>query len=472
MKITFWGAAQTVTGSRHLLQFDGNRQVLLDCGMFQGRGQDTDELNRHLGFNPVGVNAVILSHAHIDHAGALPRLVSEGFDGIIYCTPATFDLCRILLYDSAHIQESDLKYVNQRRRKRGEPLLEPIYSTFDVDHTLSLMRPVAYHEEVSIFPDVKFHFTDNGHILGSACVHVDWKENGEWRNLTFTGDIGRPKDRILKEPEPFRQPEILLCESTYGNRLHPAYPDLEADLLRIVTETCVEKRGKLIIPAFAVDRTQELVYALDRMETAGKLPNINVYVDSPLAVEATSIMRHHQEDYNAELQAYLKSDKEHDAFMFRNLKYITKVDDSKAINTSSEPCVIISASGMAEAGRIKHHIANNIGNPNNTILMVGYCTPDSLGGRLKEGAEIVRIFGEDHPVKARIESLEGYSAHADYEEMATFLSCTDPDKISQFFLVHGELEVQQEYKQFLKHKGYHHIFIPEKGQTFEILPRS
>jgi metallo-beta-lactamase family protein len=466
MKLAFYGAAQYVTGSKHLLTTQSGTNILLDCGLIQGRNPNKEDHNRKFGFAPYDIDYVVLSHAHIDHSGLLPRLVREGFKGIIFAHPATISLCEIMLMDSAHIQTEDLKRTNERRKKRGEDPLEILYDMEDVQRVLDLMQPIGYDEIVKVDKDWSFHFTDAGHLLGSCAVHIDFHEKDNKHKLTFTGDIGKYGDPILRDPQPFRQCDILISESTYGDRLHPKIADSEAELLEIVTDTCVTKKGKLIIPAFSVDRTQELIYALDKMANEGKLPNIKVFVDSPLSVKATAVIRKHEECYNQEFVNYIHADP--DPFGFRNLTYITEVEQSKAINSLKEPCIIISASGMAEAGRVKHHIFNNIENPNNTVLLVGYCTPESLGGRLKSGEKMVYIFGEEKPVKARICSLDYYSSHADYEEIFTYLKCQNKNKIKHLFLVHGEKEVQEVFKTKLLAKGYTNIEIPAFGQKFEV----
>lgn len=465
MKIEFYGAAQVVTGSKHLITTHKGTKILLDCGLFQGSDQDSYYMNRHFGFSPVEVDYVILSHAHIDHSGLLPRLVAEGFKGKIFATPATKSLCEIMLMDSAYIQENDVKYVNRRRKKRGEELLDPLYDIGDVQRTLQLFHTVRLKQEFTITDEVSFHYTDAGHILGSAAVHLTVKEDRE-KKLTFTGDIGRPGDIILRSPQPFRQADYIICESTYGDRLHEPLGNTQKRLLQVVKETCVEKRGKLIIPAFSVDRTQELIYQLDRLSSSGKLPEIKVFVDSPLSVKATMTMKEHEECFNPNILAYIEKDG--DAFGFPNLHYVSDVNESKKINSLKEPCIIISSSGMAEAGRIKHHIANNILNPNNTILIVGYCSPTSLGGALKRGDKEVRIFGDMYNVKANVESIDALSAHADYSEILDYLGCQDSKQVRKMFLVHGDWDAQVSLKEKLTAKGYKKIEIPEMGEEFEV----
>lgn len=466
MNIQFHGAARTVTGSKHLITTDSGKKILLDCGFFQGRGKDTDFMNRNFNFIPSEIDYLLLSHAHIDHSGNIPNLVKQGFKGKIFCTSATKELCEVMLLDSAHIQESDIMYLNKRRKKNGLEKLSPLYESKDVAVVIEMMIPVAVNKEFKIDDEVTIHFTDSGHILGSVAVHLAIKTAKKTMNLTFTGDIGRYNDLILKAPQPFRQADYIICESTYGNRLHEHSDNARQKLLDIVIKTCLEKKGKLIIPAFSLGRTQEIVYTLDRYKTEGRLPPINVYVDSPLAVNATNIMRKHSEYYNPGILDYMKSDP--DPFSFKNLFYITDVNQSKRLNENKEPCIIISASGMIEAGRIKHHIKNNISDKRNTILIVGYCAPNSIGGKLMAKESNVRIFGEEYEVKADVEIISSFSAHADYKEMMEYLSCQDKTKIKKLFLVHGDYEVQQDFKTMLQKAGYGTIEIPEEKQVFEL----
>lgn len=465
MHIQFFGAARTVTGSKHLITTEKGTKILLDCGLFQGI--QTDEFNQDFGFKPSNVHYVVLSHAHIDHSGLLPRLVKKGFNGPIYCTSATADLCRIMLLDSAHIQEQDLERINTRRKRQGRPLLEELYNAEDAEKVLTLLRTVEYDQTFFLGEnqEVSVMLTDAAHLLGSAAVHLSIPDGGTFKQVTFTGDIGRPEDRILKKPEPFPQADIIICESTYGDRLHEQGSDMHARLLEIVQQTCVVNRGKLIIPAFAIDRTQELIYALDELSSAGKLPRLPVYVDSPLAIKATRIMKEHSECFNPEILDYIERDG--DAFAFPNLHYISSVEESIALNDRKEPCIIISASGMAEAGRIKHHIKNNIENPNCTILLVGYASPNTLAGALKRGDEEVNIFGASYHVMCRVEAMDSFSGHGDYNEMISFLSCQNPARVRKVFLVHGEYETQIAFKQKLETVGYRNIHIPTLYENVE-----
>ncbi|MFZ5552816.1 MAG: MBL fold metallo-hydrolase RNA specificity domain-containing protein [Bacteroidota bacterium] len=464
MQISFFGAARTVTGSKHLITLDDGKNILLDCGMFQGMGKETDPLNRHFGFDPKNIDVLILSHAHIDHSGLIPKLVAEGFKGKIICTRATYDLCEVMLRDSAHIQESDIYHINKKRVKNGLTKLSPIYTEEDVEKSLELFVKEEYLKPVRVFSDVELMFTDVGHILGSAAVHLTITENGKKFQLTFTGDIGRYNTALLNDPEPFPQADIILCESTYGDRLHEKIDDSAQLLLDIILQTCRDKKGKLIIPAFSLGRTQEIVYALNNLDLYGLLPEIKIYVDSPLSVNATDIMRRHISGLNLKVQQTAKNDP--DPFGFEKLIYITDKEQSQNLNNFSDPCIIISASGMAEAGRIRHHIMHNVGDAKNTILIVGYAEPNSLGGQLRAGKEQVKIFGDYFDVKAEVKIVDSYSAHGDYEEMIRFLSCQDPKKVKKFFLVHGEYEVQQKFAEKLKQKGFRNIEIPNSSDHY------
>lgn len=467
MQIKFIGATETVTGSKHLVTTEKGFTILLDCGLYQGLGKETDSLNRKLDLNPSELNVVVLSHAHIDHSGNLPLLVKQGFLGSIYCTPPTLKVVEVLLYDSAKIHESDIEYVNKKREQRNEEPLKPLYTTNDVDHCMKHFKEVPYHAEFNLNEEASFKFTDAGHILGSAVINLNLKSNtGDIVHLTFTGDVGKYKDMLLKDPEPFPQADYIICESTYGDRLHEVNPDAELHFLNVVRNTCVEKKGKLIIPAFSLGRTQEIVYVLNKMKNKELLPNIKVYVDSPMSTNVTNIMRDHVTSFNEKLQEYIKTDP--DPFGFSNLIYIREKADSMALNTNTEPCIIISASGMMDAGRVKHHLKNNISDPKNTILVVGYCSPNSLGRHIKDGDKQVKIFGETYEVKADVEVIDSYSAHADYKELIRFLSCQDKGKVKKIFLVHGEPDAKNSFKVKLLNEGYKEIVIPHKNETFTI----
>lgn len=466
MKIAFHGAAQTVTGSKHLITLEDGRTILLDCGMFQGHGVDADKLNKHWGFEPRSIDFLVLSHAHIDHSGLIPKLVKDGFRGKIFATPATYDLCEIMLEDAAHIQEYDVYFLNKRRKKQGKPLLEPLYEKEHVFKALEKFYTVKYNSPYEIDKGITLTFTDAGHILGSAAVHLDIQDFSKNYKITFTGDIGRYNNKILPSPEKFRQADYIICESTYGDMLHEETVLCEEKLLKIVHRACVEKKGKLIIPAFSVGRTQEIVNMLNNLEFEKKLPHIPVFVDSPLSVDATGIYRKHKDCFNDEIKEYMELDPT--PFGFKKLTYIQHVDESKKLNFIEQPCIIISASGMADAGRVKHHIANNVSDSRNTILIVGWCAPNTLGRKLLRGDKEVRIFGETHAVKAEILVMNEFSAHGDYNEMLKFLSCQNPSQVKQMFLVHGDDDVLPQWKAKLETAGFRNIVAPQLHESFDI----
>jgi metallo-beta-lactamase family protein len=466
MTITFHGAARTVTGSKHLLHLQDGTSILLDCGMFQGMGEHTEDLNEHFGFNPKKLTHLILSHAHIDHCGLIPRLVAQGFNGPIFCTSPTMDLARILLMDSAKIQMQDAEYSNKHRIKKGWPLLEPLYTEEQAMESLRLFKIVDYHEEYEISQSVKFHFSDAGPVVGSAAIHLSVMEDGKQTHITFSGDVGRYGDMILKSPQTYPQADYILLESTYGDSLHKDIGSIENALLEVIKETCEVKRGKVIIPAFSVGRTQELLYALNALELKGILPDLHYYVDSPLSQKATMVLMDHPEVYNKAVNDVLKVDP--NPFGFKGLRFVQSTEESIALNENPTPCVIISSSGMAEAGRVKHHIKNNIGNPNCTILIVGYCEPNSLGGHLARGDHEVFIFGEKYEVKAGVHSIKSMSAHGDYEDLLHFVSCQDPKKVKKIFLVHGEYEVQQHFSEKLLNKGFPSVEIPYQHEKIAL----
>jgi len=459
MKIAFHGAARTVTGSKHLLTLSNGKKYLLDCGMFQGLGSQTDVLNRNWGFNPAEVSVLILSHAHIDHSGLIPKLVKDGFGGKIYCTPATRELTNVLLEDSAGIQEDEIKYINKKRKAEGEPYLQPLYTEDDARRTAERFVTVDYGSWFVIDDNVSVLYTDAGHIIGSAAVSLKVKEGGKETHITFSGDVGSYKDVILRSPEVFPQADYILLESTYGNSLHDPVETTPDMLLKYIVKTCLQKKGKLIIPAFSVGRTQELLYALNILEEERRLPPLDYYVDSPLSVAATEIVKHYPQYFNKQIQKVLETD--NDPFAFHGLKYIKTVEESKLLNFRDEPFVVISASGMADAGRVKHHIKNNIGSSRNTILLVGYCEPHSLGGRLMAGAKEVNIFGVRHEVHAEVGSIRSMSAHGDYEDLSQFLACQDSKQVKTLFIVHGEYDVQQAFQVRLLKKGFTDVQIPE-----------
>lgn len=460
MKIAFHGAARTVTGSKHLLTLKNGKKYLLDCGMFQGMGKDTDAMNRHWGFDPKEVAHLILSHAHIDHSGLIPKLVKDGFNGKIFCTPATKELSAVMLEDSAGIQENEIKYENKRRATSTLPYLQPLYTTQDAYTAMDHFVEVEYDKWHTVDEHVQVMYTDAGHIIGSAAVHLKITENGNTKRLTFSGDVGRYRDVILKSPAAFPQADYILIESTYGNSLHDQATTTPDQVLQWIQKACLQKKGKLIMPAFSVGRTQEILFALNQLEIERRLPALDYFVDSPLSIKATEIVKHYPHYFNKKIQKIIQADD--DPFSFRGLKYIQSVDESKMLNFRDGPFVIISASGMADAGRVKHHISNTIENSRNTILFTGYCEPNSLGGRLIEGAKEVTIYGTAHEVNAAIGSIRSMSAHGDYNDLCQFLACQDPRQVKKLFVVHGEYDVQLDFKQRLVKKGFADVEIPER----------
>ncbi len=466
MTIQFLGAAGEVTGSKHLITTNKGKRILVDCGMFQGKGLDTDKKNRNPGFEPSEIDHIILSHAHIDHSGLIPYVYKRGFRGSVVCTSATRDLCSIMLADSGHIQEHDTYTFNKKRAKKGLPPVEPLYTRMDAVKCMSLFIGVSYDRKFFIDESITLRFTHTGHMLGGAVVNLEIMEDGERKRISYTGDIGRPVNRILAPPKPFPQADILITESTYGDRLHKDQINAENELLRVIRTTCVEKGGKLIIPSFSIGRTQDIVYSLNNFFNEKKLPRINIYVDSPLAVNATEIFRLHPECFNDDIIKVMQDDP--DPFGFNSLYYIKRAEDSKRLNTMKEPMVIISASGMMEAGRVKHHLANNISNPANTVLAVGYCAPYTLGARILRGDKEISIHGKPYEVRADIERIDSFSGHGDYREMADFISCQDTAKLKQTILVHGDREVQLKYKPYLESRNFKNISMPDQGEIIEI----
>lgn len=467
MKIKFCGAARTVTGSSHLIELNDGYKILLDCGLFQGKRAYVDEWNRSFYFNPAEINCLILSHAHIDHSGRIPKLVKDGFKGKIYCTPATRDLSEIMLLDSGHIQEKDSEYHNKLRAKKNLPPLEPLYKAIDVAAVIPHFFEVDYEKHFEIKPGVSFLFRDNGHILGSASIVLKVNDGGKETSIGFTGDIGRPDRPILKDPITMDEVDYLITESTYGARIHESTPEDLQRFKQIIVDTCVRNQGKIIIPAFSLGRTQEIVYMLDKLKKQNEINHVPVFVDSPLSTNATAVYLKHPECFDNEILNYMKSDS--NPFGFNDLTYISEVAQSKALNTSATSSIIISASGMAEAGRIVHHISNNMGNKNNTILIVGYCAEQSLGWKIRNHEEFIKIFGEVKKLNARVEIMDSFSAHGDRNEMFNFLKPLNTQRLKQTFIVHGDYEEAQiPFKDFLLKNNFKNISIPEPGSEVEI----
>lgn len=465
MQLTFWGAARTVTGSKHLLRFDDGTNLLLDCGLFQGRRAEARERNTNFGFDATDIDAVLLSHAHIDHAGLLPKLWSEGFRGRIYATHATYDLCSLMLRDSAYIQEKDVAFVNKIHRRKGKPPIEPLYTIEDAEQVMEHFVGVSYRQPFSPAADVTIEYRDAGHILGSASMVLTIEQSGRTVRLGFTGDVGHPNRPILRDPQPMPACDVLITESTYGGAMHDS-PDRSKERLAEIIERTSSRGGKVIIPAFAVGRTQEIVYALDQLWTEGRLPSIPVFVDSPLAVNATGVYLAHPECFDRETLDHMQRG-DGDPLGFDRLTYIRDVAQSKKLNDSRVPMVIISASGMCEGGRILHHLRNNIEDAKNTVVMVGYCADHTLGKRLIERRSEVNIFGEPHVLRADVEVMNSYSAHADEAGLLHFFDQMEAPP-ERFFLVHGTPERQAALEAALHEHGYGDVVMPEHGETVEL----
>ena len=464
MKIKFCGAAREVTGSAHLITLEDGFTILLDCGLYQGSDKHMRDFNWSWQFEPYRIDCVVLSHAHIDHSGRLPRLVKDGFSGSIYSTHATRSLCGIMLLDSAMIQERDVDY-NKRHDQEGNKEKEPLYTANDVHKAMELFASFPYNKWFSIHPDVEVQFRDAGHILGSANVTLRIREDDRTIHFGFTGDIGRPDRPILRDPQSMPAVDYLICESTYGDRLHEDGPSAKEHFLEIMRDACIKRKGKLLIPAFSVGRTQEIVYIMDQLVNEGLMPPVPVFVDSPLAINATAVYGSHPECYDEELETYLLTDE--NPFGFNGLKYVRKVDESKRLNYYHDPCIIISASGMMNAGRVKHHLFNMIDDPRHTILLVGYASPETPGGKLLAGAEGLKLFGHYKPVRARIETIDAFSAHADQKEMLDYLRPLR-QHVKKLFLVHGTIERQEIFRTKLQEHQFEEVIIPELGDEFEL----
>jgi metallo-beta-lactamase family protein len=463
LKIQFIGAARTVTGSQHLLTING-KKILLDCGLFQGRREDTYEKNKSFKFDPKEIDALLLSHAHIDHTGNIPHLVKDGFDGPIYTTSATTDLCKIMLEDSAHLQQRDIEWLNKRKKKHIPE--EPLYSIEDVEEAIQKFVLLDYNTGTEIFPGIVAYYQDAGHILGSAGILLEIEEEGKKLRFGFSGDIGRPEMPIIRNPDLFRDLDLLIMESTYGNRLHSHSEEVEEEVATVVKEV-FDRRGKIIIPSFAVGRTQLLVYVLHKLFNQNRIPEIPIYVDSPLAVKSTEVFKNHPECFDRETNRVFLQNGE-DPFGFKRLKYITTVDQSKELNDIHDPMIIISASGMAEGGRILHHLANNISNPKNLILFVGYAAEHTLARKIMDGMKKVNILGEEYSVKSKIKTMDYFSGHADQKELLEYLKLNPSKRLKNIFLVHGEEEQALPLREKILQKGYKNVDFPISGEKFVI----
>lgn len=458
MRLHFHGAARTVTGSCHLLEVNGSK-ILLDCGLFQGRRKEAWKRNRSFFFDPESISCVVLSHAHIDHSGNLPTLGVRGYTGPIYSTAATRSLCGWMLRDSAHIQERDVVYVNKRRRRKKETPFEPLYTFKDAEKILESFKSVDYEKEIDIAPGVRLKYQDAGHILGSASCHLRIDENGRERVLVFTGDVGRMSRPILRDPVRPRRADVLISESTYGDRLHGAREDVATRLGEVVRET-FERGGKVLIPAFSVGRTQRLVYHLHELFLAGDLPPMPIFVDSPLSANVTEVFRNHPECYDRDALDFL--DENVDPLGFRRLTYIRDAEASKALNGLRSPCVLIAASGMCEAGRVLHHLKYIAPDKKNTILIVGFMAEHTLGRRIAEKAPSIKIYGEEYALQARVESISGLSAHADRDELLDYFSALERPP-AKTFLVHGEEGPAMAFAESLRDRGFPSVEVPKAG---------
>ncbi len=467
MRITFHGAARTVTGSLHELEVDGKR-VLLDCGLYQGRRADAERINRNFAFSPKDVDAVILSHAHIDHSGNLPQLVKQGFRGPIFSSAATADLCNWMLRDSAYLQEKDAEFINKRKKRRRALVdgdenhaVEPLYTMEDAEATIPLFHPVEMHKPTEISPSTRFETYEAGHILGSNSIHLVHTENGKRTSLVFSGDIGRPDLPIIRDPEALPPADYLIVESTYGGRLHNPIERVKGKLADIVNRTA-QMGGKVIVPSFAVGRTQQLVLLLHELTNEKRIPAMQVFVDSPLAVNATEVFRKHIDLYDAETRSFLMEGE--DPFGFQRLRYVREASESKAINDLRYPHIVISASGMCEAGRILHHLRNGVGDPRNTVLIVGFMAEHTLGRKLLDGAKEVNIFGEPVVVRAKVEKMNEMSGHADQNELLAWMKPILPG-LKKVFLVHGEPVQMEALKARVEAEHGVEVVVPERGDS-------
>ena len=463
MKLTFWGAAQTVTGSMHQLEADG-RSYLLDCGMYQGHRKEAEQRNRHFPFPAPSIDAVILSHAHIDHSGNLPLLVKNGFGGPIYTTPASVDLAHAMLLDTAHIQESDVAFLNKWRARRGEEILEPLYTAEDAQRTLPLFQPVPYYTPKQLSANLSYQCYDAGHILGSSTILLRSQENGREVRLLFSGDLGRKSMLIIRDPDPPPPADYLIMESTYGGRSHEELQSAKDKLASVIKSTAA-RGGKVIVPAFAVGRVQQLVLLLHELTNDGRVPNIPIFVDSPLAVDVTAVFRKHPEVFDEETRKYLTDGD--DPFGFKRLTYIREANESKKLNDLHGPCVIISPSGMCEAGRVLHHLRNNLEDPRCTVLITGYQADNTLGRRLLDKAPEVKVFGEPMRVRASVESLQALSAHADQAELLEWMKPL-AGTVKKVFLVHGEPDAARTLQQAIQKQYGVETLLPGWGEKFEL----
>jgi metallo-beta-lactamase family protein len=462
MRLYFFGAAGGVTGSMHMIETGGKR-ILLDCGMFQGHREESNKLNRNLPFAPQNVDVMVLSHAHIDHSGTIPMLC-KGYDGDILCTLATRDLCAVMLMDSAHIQEKDAEFYNKKIAHSPDQYISPIYTYEDVEKCLGQFIAINYERSYRLTDQVTLTFYDAGHVLGSAVVVLDIEEDGESKRLVFSGDLGRKRMPILKDPTRIHDANIMILESTYGNRMHDDIEVADEHLAKAVNDI-VERKGKLIIPTFALERTQEILYSFHRILKAKQIPEIPIFVDSPLAIKITDIFRLHPECYDEEMQALF--DVREDPFEFDHLEMVRSKEESQSLNDKDGPLVIMSASGMCEGGRILHHLRNNVGDQNNMILIVGFQAKHTLGRQIVDRQSTIRIFGLEHSLEAEVREINAYSGHAGMDGLDDF-ALKSKDSLEHLFLVHGEPEQSEAMADRLRGKGIKKITVPERGEFFDL----
>ncbi len=473
MQLQFQGAARTVTGSMHVLTVGrgldslSGKTILLDCGIYHGRRDEARERNRKFPFDPSRIDAVVLSHAHIDHSGNLPGLVKQGFRGSIYCTKATQSLCEVMLKDSAFIQEKDAEFVNRKHQRKRLPPVQPLYTQKDADDTIPLFRGVDYGVKFEVLDGVEARFEDAGHILGSAAVMLTLKESGKTILLAFTGDLGRPKLPILRDPVFIGDADYLISESTYGGRFHAPVTAMEEQLLAPLRRGS-DRKAKMIIPAFSVGRTQEIVYVLHNLSVQGKIDHLPVFVDSPLSVNVTDVFRKHSECFDEETWDIINASHDNDPFGFERLTYIRDVNQSKELNDRNGPFIVIAASGMCEAGRVVHHLANSVSDPNNMIMIVGYQAENTLGKKLVMKEPMVNIFGEPHELKAEVVVLNSFSGHADRNELLDYACKLDKKRLRQTFLVHGDVDQSEKLASGLTEVGFSRVSVPARGDTVQL----
>lgn len=459
-EIIFLGATRTVTGSKYLIK-TRKSSLLTEFGLFQGHRKKAFEVNSNMPKQALEADAIVLSHAHIDHSGNIPRLVAEGYAGPIYSTPATVDLARIMLLDSGEIQVRDAEYVNKKHAQRGEELVQPLYTVEEAQKASNHFQPLDYHCTKELAPRIRSTLYDAGHILGSAQILYEL----EGYRVLFTGDLGQPSLPVVRDPEYVPDPDIIISESTYGGRIHPPLEEAKEKLQKILLES-YKREAKILVPAFSVGRTQALVFVMHQLMDEGKLPHMPIWVDSPLSLEATQVFRNHPECYDAETSKYLAMNE--DPFGFFRLRYIKTVEESKALNDAKGPCMIIAASGMCEGGRVVHHLKHTITDPKNLILITGFQAPGTLGRRIVEGLDVVKLYGEEYPLNCQVESLNEYSAHADKTDLLDFFRRYNPKKVKRVFLVHGDEEQIAALALGIANLGYKNVETPKLGDNFEI----